>query len=464
MSKIDDLESYLQSLTENELSLENWIKEREGTLIWKIRHKLDEENNSLSVDKKSVFQELESIKLPDPDDLVLERRKFTKGLNRIFWILLIIVLAFSFAYKNIPAMRTFGPFIGLSITRIVIWAIGFFISSYFAALFVYYRGWSKYLRSVNVAQAQIDISIAKLAYFKDESARLKSVHDQAKDWFRMLGRVLFEPWKVLEKWRKDLTDSLNVNQIPLAVRFAKAHSGTRGTAAALERGSLNLVVRKGWRKGALESLVAQSALELGEDTEVFTIRRLDSDIPEASNGARSAFSNQIESGSITAAVADEKVIEVAKRVREEIIPTILTPVKSLHKDSLESLDWTFGGSNDDNWLEFFAEIYGATSKKAPALSILPLTDIGMSRAVHENFESFALIPDRIKVEEPGLSVFPHDGDSPRWIDLAVRIDLSGPNNPDDFKVISKKSVRDSQSGQTDVISTNSIDTEDEDFN
>ena len=68
------------------------------------------------------------------------------------------------------------------------------------------------------------------------------------------------------------------------------------------------------------------------------------------------------------------------------------------------------------------------------------------------------------MEEPGLSVFPHDGDSPRWIDLAVRIDLSGPNNPDDFKVISKKSVRDSQSGQTDVISTNSIDTEDEDFN
>jgi hypothetical protein len=86
----------------------------------------------------------------------------------------------------------------------------------------------------------------------------------------------------------------------------------------------------------------------------------------------------------------------------------------------------------------------------------------MAKAVHENFESFALVPEKIRVEEPDISVLPHEGDSPRWIDLAVRIDVSGPNSPDDFKVVSTSAVRREAAEQ--IQAQESVESNEDDFN
>jgi hypothetical protein len=225
-----------------------------------------------------------------------------------------------------------------------------------------------------------------------------------------------------------------VDQIPLAVRFGKAHSGARAIQTSLERSTLESVLRKGWRTEALNALIEEAALDLGLDPEGFNIRALDSDLPEASNGARKAFMLQLEKR-VRESAGSRKVRELSKFVRESVIPRLATPVKSLHADALEDLDWTYGGADDDNWSGFYSEIYGKGARKAPAFSIQPLTSEGMSRAVHTDFASFALVPTNTEVAEDGVEIIRVDNNSPRWIDLSVRIDLAGPHAASSFKIV-----------------------------
>jgi hypothetical protein len=305
--------------------------------------------------------------------------------------------------------------------------------------------------------------LKSLAHLRDETQRLKSLHAQAVDWYRLLSLVLIEPWAVDEAWFTDPADGLNVEQIPLAVRFAKAHSGPRSIQNQLERNTLEKVVRKGWRTEALNNLIEAASIEMGLDPESFRVEMLDSDLPEASNGARSAFYKQFMLGDIKTIAGEQTIRKVARIVREDVIPRVSTPVKSLHHDSLADLDWTYGGGSDDNWTGFFFEIFGAQNKKAPAFSTLPLTSVGKSKAVHESFESYAFVPARMQLSEPNVELIKQEVDSPQWIDLSVRIDLSGPHSPKNFTVVSgevlPESISENPRTSADLDSTNETNTD-----
>jgi hypothetical protein len=338
------------------------------------------------------------------------------------------VRAYSTVAKAWLDLNNFGP------TRIATWAISFFLTTYISALLLYYRSWSSYYKKVRIANNEIVAYVSELAHLTDESQRLTSVHEQASSWYRLLSLTLLEPWEIASRWHEDPAEKLKVDQIPLAVRFGKAHSGGRAIQTSLERTTLENVLRRGWRTEALNHLIEEAALDLGLNPEGFNIRTLDSDLPEASNGGRKAFLLQLEK-KVRESAGNRKVRELSKFVGESVIPRLATPVRSLHTDALEDLDWTYGGADDDNWSGFYSEIYGKGARKAPAFSIQPLTSEGMSRAVHTDFESFALVPANTAVEEDGVQVIPIDTESPRWIDLSVRIDLAGPHAPSSFKIV-----------------------------
>ena len=388
---------------------------------------------------------MESIKIPASDDLIRERKKFTSTIRNTFLVLFLLIGGFLLLRAYFPVIGTVQLLTEISTLRIVLYGVYFFVFTYLSAMIAYYSGWSRYKRRVSIVQDKIKAHLKSLAHLRDETQRLKSLHAQAVDWYRLLSLVLIEPWKVDEAWFTDPADGLNVDQIPLAVRFAKAHSGPRSIQNQLERNTLEKVVRKGWRTEALNNLIEATSIEMGLDPESFRVEMLDSDLPEASNGARSAFYKHFMLGDIKSIAGEQTIKKVAKVVREDVIPRVSTPVKSLHHDSLADLDWTYGGGSDDDWSGFFFEIFGEQNKKAPALSTLPLTPVGKSNAVHEDFQSYAFVPARMKLTEPGVHVNRQEVDSPQWIDLSVRIDLSGPYSPQNFTVVSGEIASESSS-------------------
>jgi len=434
MSRNEDLKSYLYELEEVEASLRPWIEKRKPTLIWKIRERLAVEEGKAVNASDSAAQRLGAISLPKASTIRDIRKTFTSAIRNVFLVLsalvaiYFIVRAYSTVAKVWLDLNNFGP------ARILTWVISFFLTTYVSALLLYYRSWSAYYKRVRIANNEIVAFVSELAHLNDEAQRLSSVHEQANSWYRLLSLSLIEPWEIASRWLEDPAEKLKVDQIPLAVRFGKAHSGARAIQTSLERTTLESVLRRGWRTEALNNLIEEAALDLGLDPEGFNIRTLDSDLPEASNGARKAFALQLEK-KIRESAGSRKVREISKFVRESVIPRLATPVKSLHTDALEDLDWTYGGADDDNWSGFYSEIYGKGARKAPAFSTQPLTSEGMSRAVHTEFESFALVPANSSVQEDGVQVIHVDSDSPRWIDLSVRIDLAGPHSPSSFKIV-----------------------------
>jgi len=445
MSRIDDLKIHLTQLAAIEESLSSWIQERSSTLTWNIRQELVAQASKVEFDRKISQDILESIKIPASDDLIRERKKFTSTIRNTFLALFLLIGGFLLLRAFFPVIGTVQLLAEISNLRIVLYGAYFFVFTYLSAMIAYYSGWSRYRRRVNVAQDKIKAHLKSLAHLRDETQRLKSLHAQAVDWYRLLSLVLIEPWKVDEAWLTDPADGLNVDQIPLAVRFAKAHSGPRSIQNQLERNTLEKVVRKGWRTEALNNLIEATSIEMGLDPESFRVEMLDSDLPEASNGARSAFYKHFMLGDIKSIAGEQTIKKVAKIVREDVIPRVSTPVKSLHHDSLADLDWTYGGGSDDDWNGFFFEIFGEQNKKAPAFSTLPLTSVGKSNAVHEDLESYAFVPTRMRLTEPGVHVKRQEVDSPQWIDLSVRIDLSGPYSPQNFTVVSGEIASESSS-------------------
>ena len=445
MSRIDDLKIHLTQLEAIEESLSSWIQERSSTLTWNIRQELVAQASKVESDRKISQDILESIKIPASDDLIRERKKFTSTIRNTFLVLFLLIGGFLLLRAYFPVIGTVQLLTEISTLRIVLYGVYFFVFTYLSAMIAYYSGWSRYKRRVSIVQDKIKAHLKSLAHLRDETQRLKSLHAQAVDWYRLLSLVLIEPWKVDEAWFTDPADGLNVDQIPLAVRFAKAHSGPRSIQNQLERNTLEKVVRKGWRTEALNNLIEATSIEMGLDPESFRVEMLDSDLPEASNGARSAFYKHFMLGDIKSIAGEQTIKKVAKVVREDVIPRVSTPVKSLHHDSLADLDWTYGGGSDDDWSGFFFEIFGEQNKKAPALSTLPLTPVGKSNAVHEDFQSYAFVPARMKLTEPGVHVNRQEVDSPQWIDLSVRIDLSGPYSPQNFTVVSGEIASESSS-------------------
>ena len=434
MSRSEELKSYLAQLEEVEASLQPWVEKRKPTLFWKIRERIAREKESAVSAEKNAQNRLSAISLPDPSQIMEMRKRFTTTVRNVT-LLLIGLLAIYFLVRTYSTVaRAWMILNNFGTTRVLTWAISFFISTYIGALLLYYRSWSSYYKQVRVANNEILAFVAEIAHLNDESQRLASVHEQAISWYRLLSLTLIHPWDIGARWLVDPAEKLNVDQIPLAVRFGKAHSGARAIQTSLERTTLENVLRKGWRTEALNNLIEEAALNLGLDPEGFNIRTLDSDLPEASNGARQAFLLQLEK-SIRESAGSRKVRELSKFVRESVIPRLATPVKSLHTDALENLDWTYGGADDDNWSGFYSEIYGKGARKAPAFSTLPLTPEGMSRAVHTDFSSFALVPVNTIVEEDGIETVRIDNESPRWIDLSVRIDVAGPHAPSSFKIV-----------------------------
>ncbi|MFM1952586.1 MAG: hypothetical protein RJA33_1380 [Actinomycetota bacterium] len=434
MSASDDLKKYLHELNEVEKTLTPWIESRKPTLFWKIRQRLSDEAKKAVEGQKVASQRLQAITLPTPSTIHEIRKTFTSAIRNVTLMLIAIVgTYFLIRYYNQDARawldrNDFGP------SRIVTWAISFYLTFYISALLVYYRSWSSYYKKVRIANNEVVAHIEELAHLKDESQRLASVHEQANSWYRLLSLTLLEPWEIAPRWHSDPSEKLNVDQIPLAVRFGQAHAGGRAIQTILERTTLESVLRKGWRTEALNLLIEESALDLGLDPQGFNIRTLDSDLPEASNGGRKAFALQLGKN-VRESAGSRKVRQISRYVRESIIPKLATPVRSMHADALENLDWTYGGAEDDNWSGFYSEIYGKGPKKAPAFSTQPLTAEGMSKAIHTVFDSYALMPVNTTVDEEGVQIIPIDPESPRWIELSVRVDLAGPHPASSFKIV-----------------------------
>jgi hypothetical protein len=64
----------------------------------------------------------------------------------------------------------------------------------------------------------------------------------------------------------------------------------------------------------------------------------------------------------------------------------------------------------------------------------------------------------MQLTEPGVQVIKQEVDSPQWIDLSVRIDLSGPYSPKNFTVVSgeiaSESISETQSTSVEIETTN----------
>lgn len=432
--ELRQLEEYKSELESNLVDLEKWIGQRSNTLSWKIISRASEENLNCSTLLNSLNSTIDGIVPPKYEDLLSARKRFIGSLWRNLAISFFVSFLLISILKTSPEIMK-QTYVAATLTQVIVISLILFLTSFIGSLISYYRNWSIYRRRVLMALNAIRNFEGKIQSCRKEDIRLKSMQSQTNDWLRLISLSLIEPMRFVDS-AKQLPDDFSVEKFPLSLRLARAYPGDQVKQTQFSRETLRLINRKGWRSNVFNLLVKQAANLQGYDPLVFTPAMLDADLPEASNGSRYTLSKMLSEGEVQFQVGLEMIDLISHEVRNSVIPAIDIPVRSVHTDALDDLDWVVKVGTDDDWIDFLGEIFGPSNSKPPAFSTVPFSAAGQRSAAHQKYQSFALVPAKLEVQENEIKVIPHGESSPQWIDLALRVDLSGPYPQDFFNSIS----------------------------
>ncbi|MGA0210003.1 MAG: hypothetical protein ACO3LZ_08805 [Candidatus Nanopelagicales bacterium] len=356
------------------------------------------------------------------------------GILVIAWTLVIFLKATS------PDLANFAPQVNPIawpgwISALV--ALLTFVALWILFLITYYRDNSKRRHALRQASSHVEYLGRALDEVRAEIQRLESLHQQMPDYLKYLSEVLHRPWTLPQLSTLLSAQTASTPETPEAVlfdaarpdptslpslmRLAEPPLGAGGEKeAALVRDTVRIMMHRGWRFGALCSLLEAAEAVEAVPPGTFDVSRVDRD-----SRVRSAVMKSLEESDARLVAGRSQLRQLARRIHLQVMDEIHPAVQELVEDPLESLDLEEDILSDGDWRikdwdEFLAEAVGPASAWSTATFSLDGLAAGLP-----DVTSTVYGPERLADQaEPGIVFAGTQGKSVRPIELVVRIDRS----------------------------------------
>jgi hypothetical protein len=445
-------------------SFDLWLNRLRQSFVWKSLDQLDETRNEAQNALK--IAETTSSIIPPPGELIRLRKRFHRGLIRI-WTILAILTAIAIALPPLVDWLLTLPDIPEWVTVVLQYAAQIFRSEYYpewwqllliglaamllvlpALLAAYHSGWMRFERRVQRTEHEIYSNADRILSLRGEVQRLVSLHSQATEWFETLSDALYHPWAVPPKWLDTGLGELDTSRMPFALHVAQAATDNTPGGDRMRRSAAQSLVRAGWRSHVFADLVDAVRAKLGLDADRFGVASLDGDLPEASNNSRRR---------LRAHMGDEDVLhEVARRSLATMVADLQrgalydsdAQVEPIGFDPMRAFRGLAGvqAAPPTTWMDFLMQTLETARDVPTPLSPLGIASGSMPKAWHEKVTSYVLAPERIAKDlgdasNDKVKIEDYPPTAHRSFDAVVRIDMIGPVPFDAINLFSETSRR-----------------------
>ena len=432
----------LEELTKAQESLNSWIHERQSTYAWQLLEALTSQRSRIDEFESEVKAWCEKPTEELYESSFKHKKKFKRKLK---WGLGGIIAAFSIGtivnlilsalgiHWFVSILALIAAIVGIGNPFASIPAIigGLSIFTWIAALVTYFREYLKFRKQLEaqVLEARFYLRAAKELGL--QKSKIAFLHSQVQDYLVFLAEVLHKPWKIQEKWLNYETSSVDSTKLPTSLQVATPIESN--VYQEVIKKSIEDFASTNWRTRQFESLVKNY-----EKIYAMPDNSLSSRIYTDKN-LRTKIQVDIGESEVLKSVGDDFVLELAKHLQQNTLPTELGfHVESIKKDSLGNLDLSSSILSDSeekiNWHDFVTAILGqACGWSNLAYSIRGLED----KLVGSNsVSSFALIPERLRADVSSpVEAVPVKKDDNAGIEVIVRVDVSGWIDPEKVKVL-----------------------------
>lgn len=411
----------------------------------------------------------------------------------LIWVVALAVFGFLIFQLNFLApwvREVLAPFLSEAFWAFLTFSLLLFAAGVLVSLIIYYSGWSKFRREVDLQSVKLQNIGSGYAATQVEMRRLELIHLQADSWFELIASAVHRPWKVDPRWLQEASTAYELEGMPSALRIAKAVESGDSKTSALERKIAETLLVRGWRNDAFEEMVLGVGKAIGLAKNTFSVDTLDNDLPHLPNNHRAivrsfldrtASNERLNHLDFDAPRMDPTMpggfLSTDRYLREIALDRVRTLLRdaqsntiSAERPDVEAVSTRKGNSfefdetgfdeisHKKSWDEFLSESLGTVDDAQPPLSPMVFTTAGKAKRVHERLSSFLLVPPRIqstipKVRTQTISLVAAGDSKPRRVEILARVDLSESVDAEHLTLFTKPSKAetsfdDERSGQT----------------
>ncbi len=419
---------------------DGWASTQEHSFVWRLLGRLSDERRSAERLSEALSEEIGSVKVPAPGELMRLRQVFHRTML-VGWLVAVflgalVVLGMRAVGREVDRDPSFDPgpwyfWLWIVIALIVVAALLLTL----IALIRYHSGWSRFQRRIDVQRLSLGRLGRNARHARQEAVRLASVHRQTVDWLVLLSRSIHRPWHVPPAWTQRQPYEVARGAMPFALQIATILDDDYAATARLRALMTEQLVVKGWRHAAFEALVRETAVERGAVSGSFGLSALDEDLPHSSNHTRAMLLAALDDEAILTRVAGPRLEELVKSAqrdevhsgRPHVIPVADNPLQAL----IRAVDPFDTGRGAVPWDDFLIGSLAGRRDPVTPLSATVLAQLELGERHHERVTSYLVLPRRLESHlsfRPGASVhivpFADDGTAP--VDICWRVDIAGP--------------------------------------
>lgn len=423
--RIEELRERAAGLQREQASLEQWIHDRENSLLWRLTSLLQARTVQASADA-AYFRELAtSIPQIDPEEPRRARNKFA---NRF---LLMLSLGALLAWLVVRFGDRIAEF--LSVDSWVPWAVyGVIMFVWLLILLIsYYRRRSRFLATLRRLRHQQRDAIRQCREASYAEQRLRGLYEQMVDWGEILGYVVHDPWQPKESWFTGLPDADLAASLPTCVDLAVPDPNDKVGFRRLKREAMLSLAGEGWRARAFNVLLERMLAEQDIENSTDSASQLDMDSPATPNGSLRTMLEMLRSDQLQPAAAEQVMRSKAASLyaeRATLASHALIPINSEY--AAEDTDLLEAGSDLElmrpEWGDFLAGVLSGRTQ----FSVNLWSDEGMTQTANrQRMDTLAFAPPRMmqEVNQAGVEVIAtRAADVNRGVELSARCDFGPP--------------------------------------
>lgn len=467
-NQVADARRDLNQAEEAALDFAEFVSSTEASLSWRLKSKFTENLGLVDRDIKTVVSVAESLDVNDLGLLVRLKQEFL----RRFWLSILvaaIVVAIFFALRYFLAENTadLARFIvDYPPNQFIIQVISAWFSYFVGTIIWYYRSWSTYGRSLQLAEVKLIWIRDSLKIAQDSKSKLTKLYAHAEQWMQLIALSLFHPWQIDPKWESSTGSIISDEKLPNSVSVAQAIEGSLGAMAALETTAVARLIRPGWREQVFMRQIAAVAKSHGIQPGKLDYEVLDKDSPSVPNGTRAFFVEKFRDEAVQVSVARSYLSELNNEVQTVGLLESKPPVKNDYFDKLsviaEDLDILGEVKEEKSWDGFLLEIVGEHGDPIIPVSPFSFTDTAITDNSHGNPRVSIQMPARLRTligdfDGSRIVINSYEDKARLPLDLVVRVDSVGPLEPESLKLwnrIAEKAQADAPTqGQSNSIAT-----------
>jgi len=423
----------------------DFVASAEATLAWRLKVKFTQNLGLVDGDIASVVSVAESIDVTELGLLVRLKQMFLRRFWTSIFIALIVIAIFIavqyFLSDNESGIAQYIDDYPRDLFYFQVlqsWAV------YFIGILIwYYRSWSNYERSLQLAEVRLVWVRDSLKSSQDAKSKLTKLYAHADQWTQLIALSLFYPWQIDPKWESSKGSILSDEKLPNSVTVAQTIEGSLGAMVALETTATARLIRPGWREQVFIRQIVALAKHHGIKPGKLDYEVLDKDSPSIPNGTRKFFMENFRDEAVQVSVARSYLSELSTEVQTVGLLESKPPVKNDYVDELraiaEDLDMLGEVQEEKSWDGFLLEIVGAESDPIIPISPFSFTDHAITENCHGNPLVSIQMPDRLRTlvqnfDANRVKINSYEDKARLPLDLVVRVDSVGPLDPETLKL------------------------------